>query len=99
MLSVVSPVVLARMMHHFSARPPALARLPPGFAYLSGRESEIPVLIGAGRTNTEIAEELFISMATVQPHVRHIVAKLQFRDRAQAVLAVRDVGLEPRRPM
>ncbi|WP_433598950.1 response regulator [Nocardia sp. CA-135953] len=96
---VVSPVVLARMMDHFSARPPAPAQLPPGFGDLSGRESEILALIGAGRTNTEIAEELFISMATVKTHVRHIFAKLQLRDRAQAVLAARDAGLEPRRRM
>jgi DNA-binding NarL/FixJ family response regulator len=89
---VVAPAVMARMMDHFSARPPAALRLPPGFDDLSDREREILALIGAGRSNTEIAEELFISMATVKTHVRHVFAKLNLRDRAQAVVAARDAG-------
>jgi DNA-binding NarL/FixJ family response regulator len=89
---VVAPGVLARMMDHFTARPAALPP-PPGFADLSEREREILALIGAGRSNTEIAEELFISMATVKTHVRHVFAKLSLRDRAQAVVAARDAGL------
>ena len=90
---VVAPAVLARMMDHFSARPPSALRLPPGFADLSEREREILALIGAGRSNTEIAEELFISMATVKTHVRHVFAKLDLRDRVQAVVVARDAGL------
>lgn len=92
---VIAPAVLARMMGHFSAQPPTEARTPPGFADLSEREREILALIGAGRSNTEIAEELFISMATVKTHIRHVFAKLELRDRAQAVVVARDAGLEP----
>jgi len=96
---VVAPAVMARMMDHFSARPPAALRLPPGYGDLSEREREILALIGVGRSNTEIAEDLFISMATVKTHVRHIFAKLDLRDRAQAVVVARDAGLEiPDRP-
>jgi DNA-binding NarL/FixJ family response regulator len=91
--AVVAPVVMARMMDHFAARPPMPAQLPPGYDDLSDREREILTLIGAGRSNTEIAEELFISMATVKTHVRHIFAKLNLRDRAQAVVAARDAEL------
>jgi DNA-binding NarL/FixJ family response regulator len=90
---VVAPAVMARMMDHFSARPPTALRLPPGYDDLSDREREILALIGLGRSNTEIAEELFISMATVKTHVRHVFAKLNLRDRAQAVVAARDAGL------
>jgi DNA-binding NarL/FixJ family response regulator len=90
---VVAPGVLARMMDHFSQRPPTPVAPPPGFADLSEREREVLALIGAGRSNTEIAAELFISMATVKTHVRHIFAKLDLRDRAQAVVAARDAGL------
>jgi DNA-binding NarL/FixJ family response regulator len=90
---VVAAAVMARMMDHFSARPPVALRIPPGFEDLSDREREILALIGAGRSNTEIADELFISMATVKTHVRHIFAKLELRDRAQAVVAARDAGL------
>jgi DNA-binding NarL/FixJ family response regulator len=92
---VIAPAVLARMMDHFSQRPPAPVRLPPGFGDLSEREREVLALIGVGRSNTEIAAELFISMATVKTHVRHIFAKLDLRDRAQAVVAARDAGLAP----
>ena len=91
---VVAPAVLARMMDHFSHRPPSATRLPPGFADLSDREREVLGLIGAGRSNTEIAEQLVISMATVKTHVRHIFAKLDLRDRAQAVVVARDAGLQ-----
>jgi DNA-binding NarL/FixJ family response regulator len=90
---VVAPAVLARLMEHFSARPPLPPREPPGFADLSDREREILALIGAGRSNAEIAAELFISMATVKTHVRHVFAKLGVRDRAQAVVVARDAGL------
>lgn len=90
---VVSPAVLNRMMEHFSARPPVRPTEPPGLRDLSAREREILAMIGAGRSNTEIAEELVLSMATVKTHVRHIFAKLDLRDRAQAVVTARDAGL------
>jgi DNA-binding NarL/FixJ family response regulator len=90
---VLAPAVLARVMDHFSTRPPAATVAPPGFTDLSEREREILALIGAGRSNAEIAEELVISMATVKTHVRHVFAKLDLRDRAQAVVAARDAGL------
>ena len=90
---VIAPAVLARMMAHFSTRPPMPPQAPPGWADLSDREREILAMIGAGRSNSEIAAELFISMATVKTHVRHIFAKLDLRDRAQAVVVARDAGL------
>ena len=89
---VVAPAVLERMMASFASRPPA-AVPPPGLADLSDREREVLALIGAGRSNAEIAAELVISMATVKTHVRHVFAKLDLRDRAQAVVAARDAGL------
>jgi len=90
---VIAPAVLARMMDHFSTRPPVPPREPPGLAELSEREREVLALIGAGRSNSEIAGELYISMATVKTHVRHVFAKLDLRDRAQAVVLARDAGL------
>jgi DNA-binding NarL/FixJ family response regulator len=91
--SVVAPAVLARMMDHFVHRPPLAPSEPAGFADLSEREREVLAMIGAGRSNTEIAEALVISMATVKTHVRHVFAKLDLRDRAQAVVVARDAGL------
>lgn len=89
---VVAPAVLTRMMANFASRPPVAAP-PAGFADLSEREREVLAMIGAGRSNAEIAADLVISMATVKTHVRHIFAKLDLRDRAQAVVAARDAGL------
>jgi DNA-binding NarL/FixJ family response regulator len=90
---VVAPVVLARLMANFVDRPPVATAAPPGFADLSEREREVLAMIGAGRSNAEIAADLVISMATVKTHVRHIFAKLDLRDRAQAVVAARESGL------
>jgi DNA-binding NarL/FixJ family response regulator len=73
--------------------PPVAPVLPPGLAELSEREREVLARIGAGRSTTEIAAELVISMATVKTHVRHIFAKLDLRDRAQAVVVAREAGL------
>jgi DNA-binding NarL/FixJ family response regulator len=90
---VVAPAVLARMMDHFSTRPPVPPQQPPGWDDLSEREREVLAMIGAGLSNTEIADDLVISMATVKTHVRHVFAKLGLRDRAQAVVVARDAGL------
>lgn len=90
---VLAPGVATRLMDHYAARPPLPPVLPPGLAELSDREVEVLARIGAGRSNAEIAADLVISMATVKTHVRHIFAKLDLRDRAQAVVTARDAGL------
>jgi DNA-binding NarL/FixJ family response regulator len=87
---VLAPAVLARVMDHFATRPPLPARKPPGFNDLSEREREV---IGTGRSNAEIADELVISMATVKTHVRHVFAKLGLRCRSHAVVVAREAGL------
>ena len=53
---------------------------------LTARESMIFSLIGEGASNREIAERLYISDATVRTHVHHILQKLQFESRGQAIL-------------
>ncbi len=55
-------------------------------------------LVGAGRSNPEIADELVISVATVKSHVRHILTKLALRDRVQAVVLAHESGLVSRDP-
>jgi DNA-binding NarL/FixJ family response regulator len=66
------------------------AELPDG---LTPREAEVLTLIAAGLTNTEIAERLVVSSATVKSHVNHIFAKAGVRDRAQAVVYAYGHGL------
>lgn len=60
---------------------------------LSPRESEVLACIGAGLSNQEITERLFLSAATVKTHVNRIFAKLGCRDRVQAVILAREQAL------
>jgi DNA-binding NarL/FixJ family response regulator len=88
----LAPAVLATLVASFTARPPS--PLPDdGLAALSDRERDVLALVGAGRSNGEIAADLFISTATVKTHVRHVLAKLDLRDRAQAIVRAHECGL------
>lgn len=82
----MAPQVLARMMDRFLERAPEAEPEPPTLRSLSPREREVLGLVGVGLTNAEIAERLVVSLATVKTHVRSILAKLEARDRVQAVL-------------
>lgn len=62
-------------------------------AGLSRRELEVARLVAQGRTNREIASELFLSPRTVDSHVRNLLCKLQCRSRAEAAKTVTDLGL------
>ncbi|MYL59497.1 response regulator [Virgibacillus halodenitrificans] len=53
---------------------------------LTDRETEILLLIAQGKSNQEIADELFIAVKTVKVHVSNILGKLQVQDRTQAVI-------------
>ena len=71
-----------------SARPAA-----PALPELSDREREVLTLIAQGRSNQQIAEQLYLSLKTVRNHVSNIFGKLQVVDRAQAALRAREAGL------
>lgn len=60
---------------------------------LTDREKEVLILMARGRSNTEIGSDLFVSNATVKTHVGRILAKLQARDRVQAVVIAYETGL------
>jgi DNA-binding NarL/FixJ family response regulator len=89
----LAPEVVARLVASYVQRPPAATQSPARLAPLSDRERDVLALIGAGRSNPEIAAELFISLATVKSHVRHILAKLDLRDRPQAIVLAHECGL------
>ena len=73
-------------------RPPAPAAAPPAVA-LSPRETDILRLLARGHTNREIAARLYLSEGTVKNHVSRILGRLGLRDRTQAALRARDLGL------
>lgn len=81
---VLAPPVAARLVHRMRS---------PG---LSAREVELVALVALGRSNRQIARELFISEATVKSHLVHIYAKLDVDNRTGAVSAARERGLLPR---
>jgi DNA-binding NarL/FixJ family response regulator len=73
-------------------------RLAPGdrraelVASLTEREAEILRLVARGRSNQEIADELVVAVHTVKSHVAHVLAKLESRDRTQAVIVAYETG-------
>ncbi|WP_210480232.1 response regulator transcription factor [Naasia sp. SYSU D00948] len=62
---------------------------------LSTREQEVLTLVAAGRSNPEIARELFIGEATVKTHLLHVFEKLEVGDRTRAVTRALELGLLP----
>ena len=70
--------------------PPMRARV---LAALTEAELRVLVLVGRGLSNEEIAAELVVADTTVRTHVRHILDKLELRNRVQAVVLAYDAGL------
>jgi len=64
-----------------------------GLASLTSREREVLALIGQGKTNAEIAAELFVGEGTVKTHINHVFTKLDLRDRAAAIVYAFDHDL------
>ena len=84
--------VAERIMGFFSA--PRSSALPQrAFPELTEREEEVLSLVAKGKSNQQIARELFVSLKTVRNHVSNILLKLQVADRAQAVIRARDAGM------
>ena len=91
--SLLAPTVLERLVNHYVEKPPTGLSQPDFASRLSARELEVLKLVGRGLSNQEIAEELVISLATVKTHVRHLLQKLNLRDRVQAVVLAHEHGL------
>jgi DNA-binding NarL/FixJ family response regulator len=89
--AVFGPGVAERIMGFFSA--PRAAAPKRAFPELTEREEEVLSLVAQGRSNQEIARQLFVSLKTVRNHVSNILLKLQVADRAQAVIRARDAGM------
>ena len=88
--AIFGPGIARRVMGFFSTPKPLAPRT---FPELTEREGEILTLVAQGRSNLEIAEQLFLSLKTVQNHVSNTFRKLQVADRAQAVIRAREAGL------
>ena len=73
-----------------AAAPAAPVYTDPELDELTDREREVLIEIAHGLSNQEIADKLFISLPTVKTHVAHILAKINARDRVQAVVFAYD---------
>jgi DNA-binding NarL/FixJ family response regulator len=95
---LLDPAVTRRLIAAFAAQPsPSRGVTLPDD--LTERERDVLRLIAAGRSNRELAAELFIAESTAKTHVKRVLAKLGARDRAQAVVAAYESGLvAPGRP-
>ena len=81
--AVQETLVAAVISHPPPADPPGPGRTPPDG--LTAREAEVLALLASGLSNTEIAQRLYLTNATVKTHINRIFAKTGARDRAQAV--------------
>ncbi|MFE9796772.1 response regulator [Streptomyces goshikiensis] len=91
--ALIAPAVTRRLIKEFTARP---AASPPRRSELDGitaREREVLTLVGRGLSNTEIAGELSISIATAKTYLTRLLAKLNARDRVQLVILAYEAGL------
>jgi DNA-binding NarL/FixJ family response regulator len=93
--SILEPSVAAKVIAEFSRVSSMLpaAQMEQLVEPLSERELEILALMARGGSNKEIAGQLFIAEGTVKNHVTHILGKLGVRDRTQAALKARELGL------
>ena len=92
----LDPAVTGRVLATYRSAPAGPASRDPDLDALTGRELEVLALIGRGKTNGEIAAELFVSEGTVKTHINHLFTKLRLRDRAAAVVFAFDHGLAGR---
>ncbi|MGP4029116.1 response regulator [Actinomadura sp. 3N407] len=91
--SLLAPSVTRRLIAEFVRRPGPAQPPPAGLDGVTEREREVLTLIARGLSNTELAEHLHLSPATVKTHIGHLLAKLRARDRAQLVIAAYETGL------
>jgi DNA-binding NarL/FixJ family response regulator len=96
--ALLAPNITRRLIQEFAARPSPNSPVvtSDALAAVTAREFEVLVLIGAGMSNQEIAQQLNIGYGTAKTHVGHLLTKLDARDRVQLVIIAHRAGLAPR---
>ncbi len=93
---MLSPSVTAQLIARLGDDEPETARHTRAeslIATLSAREREVAIAVGEGKANAQIAEDLYMSVATVKAHVSRIMVKLDAANRVQIAIRVHDAGL------
>ncbi|WP_028804585.1 response regulator [Streptomyces sp. 142MFCol3.1] len=91
--ALIAPGVTRRLIRDFIAVRPEQARARRELKGITEREREVLTLVGTGLSNTEIAERLFISVATAKTYLTRLLSKLDARDRVQLVILAYEAGL------
>ena len=91
--ALLAPAITRRMIQDYVRRPTVRSRQPSRPGHVHPRELEVLTRIAHGRSNAEIGAALFLSEPTIKTHVTRILAKLQLRDRVQAVVVAYESGL------
>ena len=93
--AMLAPAITRRLVERFAVPMvnPRIEALHKDLATLTPREREVLGLLGRGLSNAELAARFHLSEATVKTHVARILAKLNLRDRAQAVVVAYETGL------
>jgi DNA-binding NarL/FixJ family response regulator len=90
--ALLAPSVTRRIINEFAQRTPR-KDLKDKLSSLTEREIEVMRLIAKGKTNSEIAADLFVGETTVKTHISNLFTKLDLRDRVQAVVYAYESGL------
>ena len=90
--ALLSPSVTRRMIEQFAQRP-VRAVAGAELDRLTDREREVLRLLASGKSNAELASELFVGEGTIKTHVSNVLSKLGVRDRVQAVVFAYESGL------
>jgi DNA-binding NarL/FixJ family response regulator len=91
--ALLAPAVTRRLIEEFTKRPEPQHAPADVIDEITEREREVLTLVGLGRSNTEIAAQLHVSLSTAKTHVGRLLMKLGARDRAQLVIAAYTTGL------
>jgi DNA-binding NarL/FixJ family response regulator len=91
--ALIAPSVTRRLIAEFAARPGVSSTQSAVLDTLTDREREVLALVARGRSNSELSDELHMSVATAKTHVGRLLSKLGARDRAQLVVIAYETGL------
>lgn len=91
--ALLSPKITRTLIADYAARPTTTSTPSRQLGELTEREQEVMTAVARGRSNAEIAAELFLAEQTVKTHVSRILTKLALRDRTQMVVYAYECGL------
>ena len=91
--ALLDPTITRRLIERYVRPRQSDAGASRELSELTPREREVLIQVARGRSNAEIAAEMYLSEATVKTHVSRILAKLELRDRVQAVVLAYEEGV------